>query len=336
MRQNSTLSAAAPAPSATASPAGPAHCDVSSWTASVLMPAVYSLVFCVGLPANALALLVLCRKGGRLKAAMKVYLLNLAVADGLFCLTLPLWVPYYSLGAHWPFLDVPCRLAGSLYYVSTYCSVCFMTLISVNRYRTLTATRHLLPMLRRKGAASVSALTWFAWLACAVPSLSAPQLRLDSGLARCFQDVEPRMALAACGFSAVSFLTVFFCYVSILASLGVRPPRQGLHRRRAKAVVLGMLLVFLGCVLPYHGTLLLWALQRSEPRCPSPAHHITTALLSASSAVNPLVYCFSLPQFRSALRAVPLLQGMLGGHSLPPPPANLLQKSKGSSRSTQT
>ncbi|KPP61976.1 platelet-activating factor receptor-like, partial [Scleropages formosus] len=312
MQQNSTLSAAAPAPSATASPAGPAHCDVSSWTASVLMPAVYSLVFCVGLPANALALLVLCRKGGRLKAAMKV------------------------LGAHWPFLDVPCRLAGSLYYVSTYCSVCFMTLISVNRYRTLTATRHLLPMLRRKGAASVSALTWFAWLACAVPSLSAPQLRLDSGLARCFQDVEPRMALAACGFSAVSFLTVFFCYVSILASLGVRPPRQGLHRRRAKAVVLGMLLVFLGCVLPYHGTLLLWALQRSEPRCPSPAHHITTALLSASSAVNPLVYCFSLPQFRSALRAVPLLQGMLGGHSLPPPPANLLQKSKGSSRSTQT
>ncbi|KAL4624105.1 platelet-activating factor receptor-like [Arapaima gigas] len=293
------------------------HCDVSNWTASVLMPTVYSLVFCLGGPGNALALLVLCRNGTRLKAAMKVYLVNLTVSDGLFCLTLPLWVPYYTLHGHWPFLEVPCRLAGSLYYISMYSSISFMTLISVNRYRTLTVSQRVLPMLQRRGATYISTLTWLTWLSCAVPSIITPQIRLESGHARCFLDVEPGLALAACGFFAVSLLTVFFCYVSILASLGVQPLRQGLHRHRAKAMVLGMLLVFLVCVLPYHVTLAMWALQQTQPPCPSPAHHITTALLSTSSAVNPLIYCFSLPQFRSALCTFPLLRGAAGQRLLP-------------------
>ncbi|XP_036398126.1 platelet-activating factor receptor-like [Megalops cyprinoides] len=278
---------------------GLAHCDVSNWTASHLMPIIYSLVFCLGLPGNILALVVLCRRGGRLKAAMRVYLLNLTMADVLFTLTLPVWVSYYSLQEDWLFQEAACRVIGALYYITTYCTISFLTIISINRYRSLNLTPPCLPMLQKRGAAIICALTWLTWLVCAAPSLAVPQTRREAGRVQCFRDVDPRLALAACCLFAVSFLAVLASYLSVLGSLGQHPTGQGAHRRRAKARVLGMLLLFLGCVLPYHVTLAMWALQEPRPLCPSLAHRLSTSLLSATSCLDPFIYCFSLKCFRA-------------------------------------
>uniref|UniRef100_A0A8C3WN34 G-protein coupled receptors family 1 profile domain-containing protein n=1 Tax=Catagonus wagneri TaxID=51154 RepID=A0A8C3WN34_9CETA len=59
----------------------------------IVVPAAYALALGLGLPANVAALAVFARSGRRLGQALRLYLLNLALADVLFTLTLPLWPP---------------------------------------------------------------------------------------------------------------------------------------------------------------------------------------------------------------------------------------------------
>ena len=83
----------------------------------IVVPAAYALALGLGLPANVAALAVFVRSGRRLGQALRLYLLNLALADVLFTLTLPLWLTYYLGPAHWPFPEAACRAAGAAYYV---------------------------------------------------------------------------------------------------------------------------------------------------------------------------------------------------------------------------
>ncbi|VFV26717.1 Hypothetical predicted protein [Lynx pardinus] len=57
----------------------------------IVVPTAYALALGLGLPANVAALAVFVRSGRRLGQALRLYLLNLALADVLFTLTLPLW-----------------------------------------------------------------------------------------------------------------------------------------------------------------------------------------------------------------------------------------------------
>uniref|UniRef100_A0A9L0KKA2 G-protein coupled receptors family 1 profile domain-containing protein n=2 Tax=Equus TaxID=9789 RepID=A0A9L0KKA2_EQUAS len=99
----------------------------------IVVPTAYALALGLGLPANVAALAVFVRSGRRLGQALRLYLLNLALADVLFTLTLPLWLAYYLGPAHWPFPEAACRAAGAAYCAATYAAVAFAALISVCR-----------------------------------------------------------------------------------------------------------------------------------------------------------------------------------------------------------
>ncbi|KAB1268279.1 Transmembrane protein LOC653160 [Camelus dromedarius] len=78
----------------------------------IVVPAAYALALGLGLPANLAALAVFVRSGRRLGQALRLYLLNLALADVLFTLTLPLWLTYYLGPAHWPSRSPPAARPG--------------------------------------------------------------------------------------------------------------------------------------------------------------------------------------------------------------------------------
>uniref|UniRef100_A0A8C3C3N0 G-protein coupled receptors family 1 profile domain-containing protein n=1 Tax=Cairina moschata TaxID=8855 RepID=A0A8C3C3N0_CAIMO len=117
-------------------------------------------------------------------------------------------------------------------------------------------------------------------------------------------------AYAMVGFFAAAFLVVLGSYVSVARSLSapaVTAASPGSHRQQARAMVLGMLLVFVVCVAPYHLTLAPWVGSRPPvPPCGPPAvldvlHALSVALLSLNSCLDPLVYCFCIRRFRADL-----------------------------------
>ncbi|XP_009469245.1 PREDICTED: platelet-activating factor receptor-like [Nipponia nippon] len=266
-------------------PAGqPGECVPSDPVQFVLLPAVYCLVLCVGLPGNLVALLVFLQSG-KVRKAIRIYLINLTLADILFNLTLPLWIPYYLAGGDWLLSEAACRLAGAAYYLATYSAVTFMALISFNRY--------------------------CAVLGCAVPTLATRQpFPARAGATTCFEQHgrQRAYAYAMVGFFTVAFLVVLGTYASIARALSVPTTASpGSHRQQARAMVLGMLLVFVVCVAPYHLTLAPWVgSQPPVPLCGPPAtldvlHMLSVALLSLNSCLDPLVYCFSIRRFRADL-----------------------------------
>uniref|UniRef100_A0A8C0V9X6 G-protein coupled receptors family 1 profile domain-containing protein n=1 Tax=Cyanistes caeruleus TaxID=156563 RepID=A0A8C0V9X6_CYACU len=121
----------------------PGKCMPNNPVQFVLVPVVYCLVLCVGLPGNLLALLVFLQSG-KVRKAIRIYLINLTLADILFNLTLPLWIHYYLAGGDWLLSEAACRLAGAAYYLATYSAITFMALISFNRFCAVRAARRVL------------------------------------------------------------------------------------------------------------------------------------------------------------------------------------------------
>ena len=229
----------------------------------IMVPAAYALAPGLGLPANVAAMAVFVRHGRRLGQALRLHLLNLALADVLFTLTLLLWLTYYLGPTPWPFPEAACRSAGATYCVSTYAA----------RPR---GAHQRVPL--RLGAparpCAAGALPAprapprLASLACAAPSLAAPHaLRpKPGGAARCLERgwASAGLAYATVAFFPAAFLLVLAAYVSLARALaapsgpGPALAPAGPNRHAARTMVLGHLLVFALCLAPYHLLLVPW------------------------------------------------------------------------------
>ena len=96
-------------------------CDVFVYqrAAVVLFPIFYSVVFIISVCGNSLVLYVICQKKQKFNST-SIYLVNLALSDTLFTLTLPGRITYYIRHYDWPFGDLLCRLTTLLFFANTY------------------------------------------------------------------------------------------------------------------------------------------------------------------------------------------------------------------------
>ncbi|XP_060902106.1 lysophosphatidic acid receptor 6-like [Labrus mixtus] len=92
---------------------------------------VLGSVILVGLPLNALSLVILCRCHS-LKSPSAVFMVNLAVSDLLLVVSLPLRVFFYATGT-WPLSDLACICVTMLFRNNIRSSAFFITSISVDR-----------------------------------------------------------------------------------------------------------------------------------------------------------------------------------------------------------
>ncbi|XP_029499737.1 putative P2Y purinoceptor 10 [Oncorhynchus nerka] len=91
----------------------------------------YLLLFIPGLCLNTTALWVLCRHISK-KTKAVIFMVNLALADLLHVMSLPLRIHYY-LTHTWPFGQALCLFCFYLKYLNMYASITFLVCISVQR-----------------------------------------------------------------------------------------------------------------------------------------------------------------------------------------------------------
>ncbi|XP_059210202.1 cysteinyl leukotriene receptor 2-like [Centropristis striata] len=284
----------------------------------------YLLLFPVAFLCNIAALAVFFLQSSRRSSASCVVMMNLALSDSSFSLTLPLRLAYYFRGGVWDFPDWLCRLCVFGFYVNLYTSILFLTLLSVLRWlavaqplrhRTLaTPTRTLLACLG----------VWLFVGASSGPFLSNGVTN-RKGLPRCFEPSSPsswgrvlilNYVALALGF-LLPFLTLIFCYSRIIRHLTTGfggdcsspAGRARLRNRRRSVYLVTMVTVtFLICFLPYHVIRSLhlhavcdrWrcaitvALQRAVV--------VTLCLAACNSVVNPLLYYYATRTFRDNMR----------------------------------
>ncbi|KAG8568965.1 hypothetical protein GDO81_014219 [Engystomops pustulosus] len=267
---------------------------------------MYSLVFILGLPANALALFYLCRSKQRSRNS-NIYFVNLSVVDLLFICLLPFRIYYHNTGNNWIFGDVACRITGALFYANIYLSIGFFTCISVDRY---IAVVHPLMYLKLKCTRYPLILTIVIWIICSAiilplilggPLDNAP---VNGTRTSCFEGFSSTMwqqRLAPYNICAFffGFLVPFVVFGVVIPLIARRicGMKSSIHRKVALRIVAYILVVCMVCFLPYNVSYLLHFMMRMGiiRDCVSAMHiyklrRITLTLVSLNSCLNPILY----------------------------------------------
>ncbi|XDV43301.1 hypothetical protein PO909_011803 [Leuciscus waleckii] len=300
----------------------------------ILFPIFYGIVFVLGLLANCYALYVLhYLRESKAMNEIRIYMTNLTVADLMFVSALPFWIGYYVHKGDWMYSDPLCRITGTFFFINTYCSILFLTAISINRYWAV--TRPLVAASSdcwRRGAI-VSAVIWVVTLGASVIYLTEPGIQINEiknkSISRCFEgyhdmDSSVRYRVAVTHFIIIGlfflvFIMVIVCNILIARALLSQPisqpqastgKRPGGTKRRALRLLCAVVGVFVICFLPHHVVQGPWALSvlnltdwNMETRQSlNDAHQITLMLMGLNCLLDPLVYCFATTKFRKYIQ----------------------------------
>ncbi|XP_018530931.1 probable G-protein coupled receptor 174 [Lates calcarifer] len=275
---------------------------------------VYSVILLPGLLGNVLALWVFRVYIKETKKAV-VFMMNLAVADLLQVLSLPLRI-YYYLNETWPFGHPLCMICFYLKYVNMYASIYFLVCVSVRRCELIMRPLRY-NSSKRKGDMFICATGWLlVCLACLpFPLLRNPYSSHNS--TECFSELPLRAVSTAAAWVLlilaemvgfiIPLILVLACTCLTAGSLkkqteGAIPDRG--EKQRALRMVLSCAVVFLVCFAPYHVTMPLDFLAKAKSlsscafrdmilRC----HPVTLCLASLNCSLDPLMYYFTTDEF---------------------------------------
>ncbi|XP_067867778.1 platelet-activating factor receptor [Heterodontus francisci] len=296
-------------------------CQVDAEFRYILFPIVYSLIFVLGFLGNCYVLWVFkLMTSAKSTTEIKIFMVNLIVADLLFILTLPLWIVYYSTRGDWIFSEIPCRLAGCLFFINTYCSIVFLAVISYNRYCAVAHPIETVKYNGRKRGIIISIVIWFVIISGATPFLLQTGTNKVGNVTQCFEGYDKDSSLPVViihfiliGAFFIAFLIIISCNLCILRLLSTQPvqPRKSEKvKKQAFRMVCAVITVFCICFVPHHlvhgpWTLTVLELWRKEDcafrRAVNDAHQITLCLMGLNCTLDPIIYCFLTKKFRKFL-----------------------------------
>ncbi|XP_054633371.1 relaxin-3 receptor 1 [Dunckerocampus dactyliophorus] len=295
----------------------------------VLVSVVYSLVCAAGLIGNMLVLVLVKVRGGggvgagKRRATINLFIVNLAVTDLQFVLTLPFWAADTLLDFSWPFGHAMCKVVLSVTVMNMYASVFFLTAMSVTRYCSVASA--LPERAAGQGRAcpalwAVGAL-WAAATLATAPTAIFSTVRRVAGERLClldFPEGEAWLALYHVQKILVAFvlpaLVVCACYLLLLRLLRSRTFSAKQVRRRARITRSVTLVVvsFFVCWMPNHA-ITLWGVlvkfnvlhwDRAYYLAHTYVHPLSVCLAHTNSCLNPVLYCLMRPEFRARLKNI--------------------------------
>ncbi|KAK5616181.1 Urotensin-2 receptor [Crenichthys baileyi] len=134
---------------------------------------ILSIMCFVGVSGNIYTLVVMCHSM-RTAASMYIYIINLALADLLYLLTIPFVVCTHFLKG-WYFGDAGCRILISMDFLTMHASIFTLTIMSTERY--FAVLKPLDTVKRSKSyRKAIALLVWVASLILTLPMIVSIQL----------------------------------------------------------------------------------------------------------------------------------------------------------------
>ncbi|KAI1905245.1 hypothetical protein AGOR_G00014130 [Albula goreensis] len=287
---------------------------LSSPLTTVFLPIVYIIVFVVGLPTNAMAIWVFLFRTKK-KHPAAIYMANLALSDLLFVIWIPLKIAYHLNGNDWIYGEGLCKVLVGFFYGNMYCSILFITCISVQRYWVIV---HPLSQQRKNNqiAIAVSISVWVGiWLLTTPLYLYDQTVKVrDLNILTCHDVTKQSQVKVASGYFitmgilgfVIPSMVCIVAYILMLQSLRNSVIDENISKKRKKTVVLiiTVLVLFLVCFTPSNIMLLIhYCLLLSGAINNGYGFYITTlCLASLNSCLDPFVYYFISEEFRDNVK----------------------------------
>ncbi|KAG9348318.1 hypothetical protein JZ751_002053 [Albula glossodonta] len=188
------------------------YCPVSEAYKKVTLPVTYCVVFVFGLILNGTLLYSVCCRTKSWSCSV-IYLVNLAVADILYVLALPLLIVSYAMDDVWLFGDAVCKAVRFFFYTNLHCSMMFLMCISVHRFLGVCHPIKTMSYRTRRIAMLASALVWIIVITEIFPTLLFTHSGFINNMTVCFDMTSPR------GFDQYFPYVIVTCYCLMIRSL---------------------------------------------------------------------------------------------------------------------
>ncbi|KAG7330185.1 hypothetical protein KOW79_006407 [Hemibagrus wyckioides] len=254
-----------------------ASCNIDESYKYIFLPICYSFTFVFSISLNSVVLYRSFRRTKHWNVSL-IYMVNLATTDFMYGLSLPFLVASYIMHDNWVFGDFMCRLVRFLFYFNLYCSIFFLTCISVHRYLGICHPMRTITLETKRAVKGTCILVWLAVFALTCPIFRFAQTELlprrkdggalevhemngdthkfntspsaemfsncwDDAIDKEFQDYVPYgITLHLLGFF-VPFSIIAWCYsrvvMTIFRTLNSQPPANGPRTRQGSRAVTG-------------------------------------------------------------------------------------------------
>ncbi|KAJ0012905.1 hypothetical protein NQD34_017239 [Periophthalmus magnuspinnatus] len=288
---------------------------------TIFFPILYIIVFALGLPANLMAIYVFLIRVKK-KHPSSIYMANLALADLLFVIWIPLKIAYHFNGNDWIYGEPLCKVLVGFFYGNMYCSILFIACLSVQRYWVVA---HPLSHQRKnnKVAIGVCVAIWaFIWLTTIPLYLYDQTAKLkDPNITTChdvniikdpqnpFRSVQlPFYYFIFMGLVVflVPCVVIIVAYIMLLRALGNSMEDSSAAKNRHKAVVLivVVMVTFVVCFIPSNIMLVVhYSLLKDGLANNGYSFYISTlCLASLNSCLDPFIYYFVSDDFRNHVK----------------------------------
>jgi len=281
----------------------------------IIMVAIYVAVMVFGLIGNGLAISVVLYNPS-MKTASNIFILNLALSDFLFLLSLPLTVTF-TLERQWIFGPVLCKIHLGLFGINQFSGVYTLLLMSIDRY--VAVCQNSLQKYRTvRNSVLACSMAWGFAIALIFPIL----LYARNDDTQCFVNwgggVEQSVASAqtftiyssSLGFFIpILGICVFYALIIIRLKAHKAPTASTIdsnrkRTRRVTVLVLSIISAYVTCWLPYWSVqiyILAQGPRLAYSRTLYAIYQVATALYNINSTLNPILYGFLSESFRAGI-----------------------------------
>lgn len=276
----------------------------------------YIVIFIIGIIGNSLVIYVVLRFA-KMKTVTNLYILNLAVSDACFLVTLP-FIISTTLLEHWIFGTAMCKIYNVLYSINFVTSVLTLTVLSGDRYlavcHPIRSGKYRTVNIAYFLCLCIWSVSFLVMLPIILYSTTVPNYR-NPALETCTIQWPSNQLLPQgkaftwytflLGFAIpVSMITVFYTSVIVrLTCAGQMIKSKGKKKshRKVTKLVLAVILVYVCCWLPHWVFQINLTFQPPEKRLKDweiYLFNVFTVLTFANSMLNPLLYAFLSDNFR--------------------------------------
>lgn len=243
-----------------------------------------------------------------------VWLVNLAIADLVFCITRLFSLIKKLFFDHWPFGVFLCKFNGFFKYANMFCSVFLLAVISLDRM--LCVWKPVFTKRRRTLCAArvVAVCVWITAILFSSPYFIYRQVYLKNNMSKCSLEVKEiegdntiKYVLYfnrfLCGF-VFPFMVILICY--IMTGFGIRRTRLT-QKSRPLRILASLVIAFFLCWGPYHFLLLVKMVDKKNAVL-KVWQPLAKGFAYFNSCVNPILYFFMgldvRGQFRQSLMGI--------------------------------
>ncbi|XP_066562855.1 N-arachidonyl glycine receptor [Amia ocellicauda] len=279
----------------------------------------YGTIFIIGIVVNSTALWVFSLTTKR-RNSVTIYMMNVALVDLIFILTLPFRMVYYG-NNYWPFGDMFCRITAALTVFYPCTALWLFALISADRYVAIVQPKHS-KELKNIGKATISCVgVWIMSLGCSTPLLFAdndPDQASNFTTCLKMRDIihlkqdNPVNFVRLVFFFLVPMFIMIGCYCIIVDNLihGRTSKLKPKVKHKSIRIIITLIVQVLVCFVPFHICFVFLLLENSGQDY-STWGAFTSFLMNLSTCLDIILYYIVSKQFQDRVISVILYRNYL-------------------------